>query len=54
MHEGVLLSSCVSIPALPLQEFVDIEAEDAIEVSISTDPNLGTVYRSVGLRRMQV
>ena len=28
-----------------MQEFVDIEAEDAIEVSITTDPSLGTVYR---------
>ncbi len=27
------------------QEFVDIEAEDAIEVSISNDAQLGTVYR---------
>ena len=28
-----------------VQEFVDIEAEDAIEVTITSDPQLGTVYR---------
>ena len=32
------------------QEFVDIEAEDAIEVAISTDAQLGTVYRWDGKR----
>jgi len=37
-----------------LQDFVDIEAEDAIEVSISTDPNLGTVYSvNVPVRRVK-
>lgn len=28
-----------------LQDFVDIEGEDGIEVSISNEPGLGTVYR---------
>lgn len=29
---------------LPLQDFVDIDSEEAIEVNISNDPGLGTVY----------
>ena len=36
------------------QEFVDIEAEDAIEVSITTDPQLGTVYSvNIPIRRVK-
>ncbi|GAX79851.1 hypothetical protein CEUSTIGMA_g7291.t1 [Chlamydomonas eustigma] len=37
-----------------LQEFVDIEAEDAIEVSISNDVQLGTVYSvNIPVRRVK-
>jgi hypothetical protein len=36
------------------QEFVDIEAEEAIEVSITTDPQLGTVYSvNIPIRRVK-
>jgi hypothetical protein len=42
---------CHPTPSLPReQDFVDIEGEEGIEVSISSEPGLGTVYRWVDMR----
>jgi hypothetical protein len=37
-----------------LQDFVDIEGEDGIEVSITSEPGLGTVYSvNIPIRRVK-
>ncbi len=28
-----------------VSEFVDIEAEELVDVSVTTDPDMGTIYR---------